>query len=89
MTSQVQQRVSRMVGATALPRRNGELVFDAPWEGRAFAMAVAAVDRLGLDWDEFRGRLMAEIASEPARPYYERWLAALEALLAAHGIAPE
>ena len=72
-----------MTGPAALPRDNGELVFTAPWEGRALAMAVALVERLGLDWDAFRLRLIAAIADEPDRPYYESWAAALEDLVLA------
>jgi hypothetical protein len=84
VTAAVEEEIARMDGAAALPRRNGELVFDAPWQGRAFAMAIATVDRLGLEWDDFRRHLMAAVASEPARPYYESWLLALEALAAEH-----
>ena len=46
--------VALMEGPAALPRDNGELVFSAPWEARAFALAVALVDRLDLPWDAFR-----------------------------------
>ena len=66
-----------MEGPAALPRDNGELVFSAPWEARAFALAVALVDRLDLPWDAFRSRLIEQIAAEPDRPYYESWAAAL------------
>lgn len=69
-----------MSGPAALPRDNGELVFGAPWEGRVLAMAVALVERLGLDWDDFRLRLIAAIAAAPDRPYYESWAVALEDL---------
>jgi nitrile hydratase accessory protein len=65
----------------SLPRDNGELVFEAPWQARALAIAVALVDTLGLPWDEFRHRLMAEIAKDPQRPYYESWCAALESMV--------
>ena len=65
----------------SLPRDNGELVFEAPWQARALAIAVALVERLGLPWDEFRHRLMAEIAKDPLRPYYESWGAALESMV--------
>jgi nitrile hydratase accessory protein len=75
-----------MGGATALPRDNGLLVFSAPWEGRALAMAVEVVDRLRLPWDEFRTRLIASIADAPDRPYYESWACALEELLIDHDI---
>ena len=44
-----------MTGASlddeSLPRDNGELVFEAPWQARALAIAVALVERLGLPWD--------------------------------------
>ncbi len=73
--------VAYMDGSTALPRDNGELVFAAPWQGRALALAVAVVDRLGLPWDAFRQRLIAAIGDDPDRPYYESWAAALESLV--------
>ena len=59
----------------SLPRYNGELVFDAPWQARALAIAVALVDKLDLPWDTFRRRLMDEIATDPQRPCYESWSA--------------
>ena len=65
----------------SLPRDNGELVFEAPWQARALAIAVALVDKLGLPWDAFRHRLMAEIAKDPERPYYESWSTALESMV--------
>jgi nitrile hydratase accessory protein len=83
---EVTPEVSTMPGAEALPRDNGELVFAAPWEGRALALAIAVVQSLQLPWDEFRSRLVAEIAAQPERPYYESWLAALERLLRERGI---
>jgi nitrile hydratase accessory protein len=82
----VDPRVAGMSGTAALPRSNGELVFGAPWEGRAFAMAIGVVDALGLDWEEFRRRLIAAIDADPERPYYESWLAALERLAADHDL---
>jgi nitrile hydratase accessory protein len=77
----ISDRVAMMPGAAALPRDNGTLVFSAPWEGRALAIAVDVVERLAVPWDEFRRRLIAAIAEEPGRPYYESWTAALEQLL--------
>ena len=82
-----------LAGAGAPPRLNGELVFDAPWEGRAFGIAMALCDQELFEWNEFRQALIAEIASwERAHPdrtgwsYYARWLAALETLLADKGL---
>jgi nitrile hydratase accessory protein len=83
MTS-VSREVTAMRGIDAPPRRNGELVFAAPWEGRAFALAVALHQRVGFPWDDFRSRLIAEIEHDPQRPYYESWLAALETLADRH-----
>ncbi|HXY95192.1 MAG TPA: nitrile hydratase accessory protein [Acidimicrobiia bacterium] len=81
MTAELPDEVALMDGPSALPRDNGELVFAAPWEGRAVALAVALVERLGLPWDAFRRRLVDAIADEPDRPYYESWAAALESLV--------
>ena len=45
----------------APPRRNGELIFNEPWEGRAFGMAVALSERGCYRWEEFRSRLIQTI----------------------------
>jgi hypothetical protein len=82
----VQPDISEMGGAEALPRDNGELMFAAPWEGRALAMAIGTVQSLQLPWDSFRACLVAEIAEQSERPYYECWLFALERLLRERGV---
>jgi hypothetical protein len=65
-----------------LPRRNGELAFDAPCQGTVFALAAAVVDHaFGGDREPFRQQLITAIAAEPARPYWESWTAALETLV--------
>jgi len=81
--------VTAMDGPIAPPRDNGELVFKEPWEGRAFALAVAVVDERGLPWDAFRLRLIDAIAEQPDRPYYESWAAALESLVVGLDLATE
>ena len=79
-------------GPGAPPRRNGELVFQAPWEGRAFGLAVALGDAAHFPWEAFRARLIAAIATSDRRPegerppYYENWLGALQKLLVDRGI---
>ncbi|MGH7902846.1 MAG: nitrile hydratase accessory protein [Candidatus Dormibacteraceae bacterium] len=70
----------------ALPRRNGELVFEAPWQSRAFGIALALHDRRLYDWAAFRERLVAEIAAAGQRPYYESWLGSLERLIVDRGL---
>ena len=82
-------------GPTAIPRRNGEPVFNEPWESRVFGAAVALCEQGLFEWAEFRERLIAEIAAAdaardqsagPQSSYYERFLAALERLLIDKGI---
>ena len=77
---------------TPLPRDNGELVFEEPWQGRALGLGVVAIERTGASWPEFRRHLAAAIAAHgspegesAATAYYAAWLDALEALLAERG----
>lgn len=73
-----------------LPRRNGELAFDEPWQPRVFGLAAGVVStQLDGDWEPFRARLIAAIAASPTRPYWESWTAALEDLLASLSLLPE
>lgn len=78
---------------TPLPRDNGELVFEEPWQGRALGMGVVVLERTGASWEEFREHLVAAIAARPQRAgetaataYYAAWLDAVQALLAARGL---
>lgn len=73
------------------PMANGEIAFDAPWQGRVFGMARALAEQGHYTWDEFRVHLIARIgewdrsaASESGEEYfyYDHFLAALQALLA-------
>lgn len=76
-----------VVDTVDLPRKNGELVFEAPWEGLGFGMVLAMHDAGLFPWEEFRRRLIAEIAAAPpGTPYYESWLAAFERLLVDRGL---
>ena len=68
-----------------VPRKNGELVFQAPWQGRAFGLAVVLNEKGTYPWDEFRAGLVDEIA-KGGPEYYESWLAALESLLLSRGV---
>lgn len=92
--------VAQMQGAAALPRRNGELVFDEPWESRAFGLAITASEAGAYEWEEFRQGLITEVAAWEAEHgddhveggdwrYYGRWLASLERLLAERGLVSQ
>lgn len=71
----------------ALPRSNGELVFNAPWESRSFSIAVSLADSGYFTLDEFREYLISAIAERESTPvdepfhYYECWHTALESIL--------
>lgn len=89
-------------GPAAPPRRNGELIFEEPWESRAFGLAISLAEAGLLEWDELREQLMAEIghwegehadvaAGDVRSPdeqwsYYERFLAGFERLLLEKGL---
>ena len=87
-------RIDAALGDEApLPRDNGELVFEEPWQGRVLGMAVVALDRLSVRWPEFRRHLASAIAARPASQdespataYYAAWLDALETLLGERGL---
>ena len=80
-------------GPAAPPRRNGELAFEAPWEGRLFGVTLALCEAGRFEWEEFRRLLIEEIGRSDAgrapagrSSYYARWQAAFERLLAAKGL---
>jgi nitrile hydratase accessory protein len=96
MAGSVDRDVTLMQGKEALPRKNGELVFEAPWQARALGMAVALSEQGLYRWDDFKSHLIAEIAEasehphdqgeSPATSYYESWLASLEHVLVDMGV---
>ena len=80
-------------GPTAPPRANGELVFDAPWQSRAFGVTAALADAGRLEWADFRAALIERISQADAGDestgtpdgYWRCWLDALGAVTAAAG----
>ena len=86
-------------GNLAPPMANGEVLFDAPWQGRVFGMARVLAEAGHYTWDEFRAHLIAQIgawdrsaaaaATEGTEyRYYDHFLAALQALLAEKRLLP-
>jgi nitrile hydratase accessory protein len=78
-------------GVEAPPRANGELIFRAPWESRAFAMAASLVDQGKFSWSQFQQALIVSIGAWEAEEhsnddyeYYVCWLNALESLVDVH-----
>ncbi|BBX68660.1 nitrile hydratase accessory protein [Mycolicibacterium psychrotolerans] len=83
-------------GPTAPPRRNGELVFEYPWEGRVFGLVLGLCEAGSFTWPQFREALIARLGQWQAQPaetssftYYDHWLAALTDVLAAEGVLSE
>jgi nitrile hydratase accessory protein len=79
---------------TDLPRDEDGPVFREPWEAQAFAMALSLHERGLFTWSEWAATLAEEIKRAQANgdpdlgnTYYRHWLAALERLVAAKGVA--
>ena len=77
-----------------IPRDAEGPVFREPWEAQAFAMALALHERGLFTWPEWAATLADEIkraqqAGDPdtGETYYRHWLATLEKLIAAKGVA--
>lgn len=77
-----------------LPKDTDGPVFSAPWQAHAFALAVTLHERGLFTWPEWTVALGEEIARAQAagdpdtgETYYLHWLATLEKLVAAKGVA--
>lgn len=87
-------------GPLAPPMANGEVVFEAPWQGRVFAMAVGLTEQGAFSWAEFQDELIRVIGDWDAwshgreageigdYEYYTLFSDALANLLDARGLAP-
>jgi len=69
-------------------------VFAEPWQAQAFALAVRLSAQGHFTWTEWSAALADELTAAVARGepddgshYYEHWLAALERLVTAKGLA--
>jgi len=77
-----------------LPRDVEGPVFREPWEAQAFAMALSLYDRGLFTWKEWAAALADEIKiaqaggdADTGTTYYRHWLATLEKMVAAKGVA--
>lgn len=73
------------------PTQQDELVFQAPWEARAFAIVNQLAATEHCSWSEWTDFLVKEIAvteqeAPDTKTYYEQWVNACEKLLAAKGL---
>jgi nitrile hydratase accessory protein len=77
-----------------IPRDQDGPVFREPWEAQAFAMALALHARGLFTWSEWAVTLADEIKRaqsngdpDSGETYYRHWLATLERLISAKGVA--
>ena len=88
--TEIESEITQMKNEQALPRQNGELLFNEPWEARAFALAVALNQSGRYPWRDFSAELAAQTATAQAlgqaSSYYERWLVSLEEVLNGKGL---
>jgi nitrile hydratase accessory protein len=77
-----------------IPQRPEASTFREPWEAQAFALALSLNERGLFTWKEWTATLGEEIRKAQAKgdpdtgeTYYRHWLAALERLVAAKGLA--
>ena len=85
---------ARLQALPRLPQDKGEPVFAEPWQAQAFALAVKLSEQGHFTWKEWATSLASELNTAATRGepddgshYYEHWLAALEHLVAAKGLA--
>jgi nitrile hydratase accessory protein len=88
--------LSQLLAGTAV---DANRPFSAPWEARAFAIAVRLAESGVFSWDEFRRHLIAEVGKadkalahgrvEPGDGYYTHFLRALESLLREKGVVDD
>src|SRR5579872_7547442 len=86
-------KLEELLSGTSLA---GKTIFSAPWEARAFAIALRMSEASLFTWDEFRAHLVEEIGKadkvrahgwvEAGDGYYTYFLRALENLLLEKGL---
>jgi nitrile hydratase accessory protein len=94
MSIDLQAAARATAAVPGIPRDAEGPVFREPWEAQAFALALALHARGLFTWTEWAASLADEIkraqtAGDPdtGETYYRHWLATLEKLIAAKGVA--
>ncbi len=86
--------LAALASIPGIPRDEDGPVFAAPWQAQAFAMALTLQQRgifTWAEWAEMLGAARAHAATKGApdtgETYYQNWLAALEQMVTAKGLA--
>jgi nitrile hydratase accessory protein len=94
MRSDLQAVTDATAALPGIPQDSDGPVFREPWEAQAFAMALALHARGLFSWPEWAALLADEIKHaqglgdpDTGETYYRHWLATLEQLIAAKGVA--
>jgi nitrile hydratase accessory protein len=94
MRSDAQTAIDATNAVPGIPRDADGPVFREPWEAQAFAMTLTLHARGLFSWTEWAAALADEIKRAQAdgdpdtgETYYRHWLATLEKLIAAKGVA--
>jgi nitrile hydratase accessory protein len=94
MRSDLRAAAQATAAVPGIPRDAEGPVFREPWEAQAFAMALALHARGLFTWSEWAASLADEIRRAQAsgdpdtgETYYRHWLANLEKLISAKGVA--
>jgi len=94
MSSNPHAAVEAMSAVPSIPHDADGPVFREPWEAQAFAMALALHAHGLFTWNEWAAALADEIKRAQAKgdpdrgeTYYRHWLATLERLISAKGVA--
>jgi nitrile hydratase accessory protein len=90
MTDEVDRTIEEIKDAVGPPQEGDRLVFDAPWQARAFGLVVTLYRQGLFEWNEFQSRLIEQVQvdafedqeEDPESVYYRQWIAAFEQLLA-------
>ena len=90
MSEDLHRTITEIAEAENLPKEADELVFDAPWQARAFGLVVTLYRQGVFEWSEFQSYLIKEVQADDVKGagedlesvYYRQWITAFERLLA-------
>ncbi len=83
----VDDGLAPLTGNAAIPRDNGEVTFNEPWEATSFGLVVSLTDQGNFEWETFRQNLIKAIdEANGCETYYESWTRALHATVVEVGL---
>lgn len=89
----IDQHIEEAITACDLPGTTDDPEFEAPWQARAFGLAVVLTEQGHITWNDFQHRFVTRLddqdgdISEDA--YYRHWIEALEETVADNMVSTE